>query len=432
MNQLLLPARRLRWTELSLLVLPILFLALGFELLSLTRPDLIHGWPLREAIAVAGLLLIAHLVLLWRLPQADQQLLPITAMLVAVGLVTVTRLAPDLAVRQMVWIAIGVTLMIGTILFLPDLSILQSYKYTAAILGLLLVATTFVLGKDPNQSGVRSWLAFGSLNFQPSEILKVLLVIFMAGYLEDKRELLTWSSSRLAGLRLPPLPYLGPLVVMWAVSMVMLIGQRDIGAALLFFCIFLAMLYVASSRGIYVWGGLAGFFVGAYLCYLLFAHIRLRVEVWMDPWSHAQQEGYQVVQALVALASGGLLGSGLGFGYPGYIPAVQTDFVIAAIGEELGLAGTLAVVALFMLLVYRGFRIALDARRDFSVLLATGLTAVLGIQAFVILAGTTKLIPLTGITLPFISYGGSSIVTNFILLGLLLRVSAERGTEHAA
>lgn len=432
MNELALPARRTRWTELSLLVLPILFLALGLELLSLNRPDLMGGWPFREAIALAGLLIIAHLVLLWRSPRADQILLPIVAMLVAIGLVVVTRLSPELALRQTVWITLGITLMIGTVLFLPNVALLQSYKYSSATLGLLLVAATFVFGRDPNQSGVRSWLAFGGINFQPSEILKVLLVIFLAGYLEDKRELLTWSSSRLGGLRVPPLPYLGPLVVMWALSMLMLVGQRDVGAALLFFCIFLAMLYVASARAVYVWGGLAAFLVGAYLCFLLFSHVRLRAEVWLDPWSHAQTQGYQVVQALVALASGGILGSGIGFGYPGYIPAVETDFVIAAIGEEMGLAGTLAVVALFMLLVYRGFRIALDARHDFSTLLATGLTTVLGIQAFVILAGTTKLIPLTGITLPFISYGGSSIVTNFILLGLLLRVSAERGNDNAA
>ncbi|MHB0868360.1 MAG: FtsW/RodA/SpoVE family cell cycle protein [Chloroflexota bacterium] len=432
MTQRQLLERRSRWTEFSLLPLPILFLILGLGLLSLARPDTVGEWHFRGAAAMAVLLLFAHLALLWRSPSADQLLLPIVTMLVAVGLVVATRLSPDLAVRQLLWVALGFTLMIATVLFLPSVAVLQSYKYTSAILGLLLVATTFVLGVDPNDSGVRSWLSFGGMMFQPSEILKLLLVIFLAGYLEDKRELLTWSSSRLGGLRLPPLPYLGPLVVMWALSMLMLVAQRDIGAALLFFCIFLAILYVASSRSIYVWGGLAAFLVGAYLAFLLFAHVRLRVEVWLDPWPYADAQGYQVVQALVALASGGLMGSGLGQGYPGFIPAVQTDFVIAAIGEEFGLAGTLGMVGLFMLLVQRGFRIALDADHAFSTLLATGLTAVLGVQAFVILAGTTKLIPLTGITLPFVSYGGSSIVTNFLLLGLLLRISAERGGDGGA
>ncbi|MGE5618128.1 MAG: FtsW/RodA/SpoVE family cell cycle protein [Sphingomonadaceae bacterium] len=423
-------AQRVRWTELMLLPLPLLFLILGLGLLSLARPGTVQEWHFRGAAAMSALLLFAHLVLLWRSPRADQLLLPMVAMLVGVGLVVVTRLTPELALRQLLWVALGFTLMIGTVLFLPSVAILQSYKYSAAILGLLLVGTTFVLGTDPNDSGVRSWLALGGMMFQPSEILKVLLAIFLAAYLEDKRELLTWSSSRLVGLKLPPLPYLGPLAVMWALSMAMLVAQRDVGAALLFFCIYLAMLYVASSRAIYVWGGLAAFAAGAYFCFLLFAHIRLRVEVWLDPWSFADAQGYQIVQALVAMATGGLVGSGLGQGYPGFIPAVHTDFVIAAIGEEFGLVGTLGVVALFMLLVYRGFRIALDASHAFSSLLATGLTTILGVQAFVILAGTTKLIPLTGITLPFVSYGGSSIITNFIIIGLLLRVSADRGGDR--
>jgi len=416
-----------RWAELFLLPLPVLFLALGMQILSLTRPDLIRGPAAAPAILVAFLLLSSHLILRWKAPGADQMLMPIAAMLVAVGLVVVGRLAPDLATRQLVWVCIGFALMWGVVVLLPTVRALQPYKYSSALLGIVLVGTTFVFGTDPNQSGVRSWLAVGGINFQPSEILKLLLVVFLAGYLEDKRELLTWSSSAIGWLRLPPLPYLGPLMVMWVISMSTLVAQRDIGAALLFFCIFLAMLYVASGRAAYLWGGLAAFVAGAFLCYLLFPHVRLRVEIWLDPWSTAKTHGYQVVQALVALASGGILGSGLGQGHPGFIPAVQTDFVIAAIGEEMGLAGSLAVVALFILLIYRGFRIALSARDDFSTLLATGLTSVVGIQAIVILAGTTKLIPLTGITLPFVSYGGSSIITNFLLMGLLLRLSAENG-----
>jgi cell division protein FtsW (lipid II flippase) len=426
------PVRRWRLTELSLLLLPLLFLFLGLALLGRTRPDSLDESHLLGAAAVVAALLAVHAVLIWKCPRADQMLMPIAVMMASIGLVMVARLSPDLASRQFVWIVIGCGLMIATVILLPDVSVLQSYKYTAAALGILLVAATFLLGKDPNNSGVRSWFGYGGVYFQPSEILKVLLVIFLAGYLEDKRELLSWSSSRLGRLRFPPLPYLGPMVVMWAISMMLLVGQRDIGAALLFFCIFLAMLYVASSRSAYLWGGLASFMAGSYVCYLLFPVVRLRVEVWLDPWSRALEQGYQVVQALVALASGGILGSGIGYGHPGYIPAVSTDFIIAAIGEEMGLAGSLAVVALFMLIVYRGFRIALGGRREFSVLLAAGLTAVLGIQAVVILAGTTKLIPLTGITLPFISYGGSSIVTNFIILGLLVRISQEGGATDAA
>ena len=423
-----------RWTELSLLVLPSVFLALGLSLLELVRPQMVGQAQLLEIVTVVALLLISHAVLFWRHPGADQLLLPITAMLTFIGLVMAARLSilvPDLLSRQALWVALGLLLLMGTLIFLPDLMLLQAYKYTTAILGLLLVTMTFVLGVDPNGSGDRLWLGAAGLYFQPSEILKILLVVFFAGYLEDKRELLAWSSSRIGRLKLPPLPYLGPLVVMWSISMLLLIVQHDLGSALLFYAVFLAMLYMATSRSVYVWGGLAAFLAGAYICFLAFAHVRLRVEVWLDPWSRAQNEGYQVVQALVALASGGILGSGLGYGYPGFIPAVQTDFVIAAIGEELGLAGTLAVVALFMMLVYRGFRIALDARDGFSTLLAAGLTAVLGIQAVIILAGTLKLIPLTGITLPFISYGGSSIITNVMIVGLLLRISAKGSDGHS-
>jgi len=419
-------ARNYRWTELSLLFWPPAFLAIGLALLAAVRSTGVSEQQVRLAALVTALLLAAHLALAWRRPRADQLLLPVAAMLSCLGLVMVSRLAPDLAERQAMWVAVGLGLLVATANLLPDIGLLQSYKYTSAILGLVLVATTFVLGVDPNGSGARLWLNVGGAYLQPSEILKVLLVIFLAGYLEDKRELLAWSFSRLGRLKLPPLPYLGPLVMMWALSMLLLIAQRDLGATLLFFSIFLAMLYVASSRAAYVWAGLAAFMGGAYLCFLAFSVVRVRMEVWLDPWSRAQDQGYQIVQGLIALASGGMLGKGLGYGYPGYIPAVATDFVIAAIGEEMGLAGTLAVIALFMVLVYRGFRIALDAPQDFSALLATGLTSILGLQAVVILAGTIKLIPLTGITLPFISYGGSSIVTNYIIVGLLLRISAER------
>ena len=425
---------KFRWTELSLLILPAVFLTLGMAALTLSRSDLLNSSQVLAAAGVLSMFMIAHLVLMWRLPNADQLLLPIVAMLTLLGLVMSARLSvlvPGLMTRQSMWISVGLLLLIAVVVLIPDVSVFQSYKYTAAVLGFLVVAATFVLGIDTNDSGARWWIGFGGYNFQPSEILKVLLVIFLAGYLEDKRELLTWSSTRFGWLRLPPLPYLGPLAVMWGVSMILLIGQKDLGAALLFYSIFLAMLYVASSRGAYVWGGLVAFAVGAFVCYLAFAHVRLRVEVWLNPWIHARDEAYQVVQGLVALASGGIIGRGLGYGYPGFVPAIQTDFIIAAIGEELGLMGTLAVVALFLLLMYRGFRIAMDTQRGFSVLLAMGLTAVLGIQAIVILAGTIKLTPLTGITLPFVSYGGSSIVTNFIIVGLLLRVSAEGHERHA-
>lgn len=421
-----------RWTELSLLILPVLFLFLGLTLVGMTLPSAVRQEHFRWAAAIVALLLAAHLGLSARCRHADQLLLPMAAMLAMIGFVTVTRLAPDYGTRQATWVALGLVVLLAVVVLTPDIVVLRLYKYTVAIAGLLLVATTFLFGVDPNDSGARLWLSAGGLLFQPSEILKVLLVVFLAGYLDDKRELLAWSFSRLGWLRLPPLPYLGPLAVMWAVSMLLLIAQHDLGATLLFFGIFLAMLYVASCRATYVWQGLTAFCTGAYLCLLAFPHVRGRVDIWLDPWAHPQDQGYyQVVQALLSLGSGGLLGTGLGAGYPEYVPAVWTDFVIVAVGEEMGLAGTMGLVSLFMLLVYRGFRIALDARHGFSALLATGLTAMLGLQAVVILAGTIKLIPITGVTLPFVSYGGSSTVTCFLIIGLLLRISAERGRADA-
>jgi cell division protein FtsW (lipid II flippase) len=262
----------------------------------------------------------------------------------------------------------------------------------------------------------------------------VLLVIFLAGYLDDKRELLA-SPYKVGPFRLPPLPYLMPLLLLWALALILFVVQRDLGSALLFFGIFLAMLYVASGKPFYVVSGLALFFAAAYLLNVFlssqFSHIQRRVDIWLNPWPVGQDEGFQIVQSLFALASGGVLGSGIGFGSPGIIPAVHTDMVIAAIGEELGLAGTLGVIALFMLLVYRGYHIALLARSGYEQLLAVGLTTILGLQTIIIIGGAIKLIPLTGITLPFISYGGSSLITNFVIVGLLLRISAPRsGTQR--
>jgi cell division protein FtsW (lipid II flippase) len=271
---------------------------------------------------------------------------------------------------------------------------------------------------------MRLWLGYGGLYFQPSEIMKVLTVIFFASYLAERRQLIAHAPLRLGPLTLPPLPYLGPLLAMWAVSMGLLIWQRDLGAALLFFLVFLALLYAATGFR-YVVVGLFLLVVGAVLAYSLFDHVQLRTRIWLDPWPYADDDAYQIVQALAAFAAGGLGGSGLGFGYPEYVPAVHTDFVLAALGEEMGLIGSLAVVGLYLLLIHRSFRIAMRARSDFAMLLAAGLGATLGLQALIILAGNLRVIPITGITLPFMSYGGSSILANSVMIGLLLRVSAE-------
>ncbi|HEX9987721.1 MAG TPA: FtsW/RodA/SpoVE family cell cycle protein [Chloroflexia bacterium] len=432
----------LRWTEFRLLLVPSILSIVGMLIVILVPTgDVQWQWKdLWMSFLFIGLLYGIHVWLNATRPNADQVLLPLVATIMVLGLVMVQRLEPALVIKstdfegiarkQVIWITLGMLAMWGTIFLFRDLNWLRRYKYTFAILGIALVAATLVFGSDAGSgSGVRLWFNFGFFQFQPSELLKVLLVIFLAGYLDDKRELLV-SSYKVGPVKLPPLPYLAPLLLIWALALVLFVVQRDLGSALLFFGIFLAMLYVASGRVFYVVSGLGLFFAAAYTLNVFFAsqftHIQERINIWLDPWPVGQDEGFQIVQSLFALASGGVLGSGIGFGSPGIIPAVQTDMIISAIGEELGLAGTMAVIALFVVLVYRGYHIALSAKTGYEQLLAVGLTTILGLQTIIIIGGAIKLIPLTGITLPFISYGGSSLITNFVVIGLLLRISAPR------
>lgn len=438
--------KHLRWTEFRLLLAPSILSIVGMLMVILVPTGAIQWqWTdLWMSFLFIGLLYGIHVWLNFARPRADQVLLPVVAVIMALGLVMVQRLEPALAARspdfrgiankQVEWITFGMIALWATMAFVRDLNLLRRYKYTFAFLGLALVAATLVFGSDAGSgTGVKLWFNFGFFQFQPSELLKVLLVIFLAGYLDDKRELLA-SPYKVGPISLPPLPYLAPLLMLWALAIVLFVVQKDLGSALLFFGIFLAMLYAASGRPFYVAGGLLLFFAAAYTLNHFFAsqftHIQKRVDIWLNPWPVGTNEGYQIVQSLFALASGGVLGSGIGFGSPGWIPAVQTDMIISAIGEELGLAGTLAVIALFIVLVYRGFHIALYARSGYEQLLAVGLTTILGLQTIIIIGGAIKMIPLTGITLPFVSYGGSSLITNFIIIGLLMRISSPRnGTQ---
>lgn len=414
-----------RFDELRLLLLAVIVALLGLTLVALGRHGEIALPSVFPASVLAALLIVGHLWLGWRCGTADQLLFPLAGILTALGLILVFRLEPDTVPRQMLWIALGIALMLATVSFPRLLDWLKRYKYTWMLAGIGLVALTLVFGIDPNESGARLWLGFGDNVFQPSEILKVLLVVFLAGYIDDKREIISHGSYRWGPFRLPSLPHLGPMLAMWGLSIVLLVGQKDLGATFLLFAVFLAILYVASSRLVYVTGGLAMFLLAAFGAYHVSDHVATRVDVWLNPWADPEGKGYQIIQALVAFASGGVFGTGLAKGYPKTIPAIHTDFPLAAIGEELGLLGTLAVLAIFLLLVHRGFKIAVGARNTFQQVLAAGATASVGIQALIIIAGNLKLIPLTGITLPFVSYGGSSLVTNFIVIGLLLRISHE-------
>jgi cell division protein FtsW (lipid II flippase) len=383
----------------------------------------------------------AHLALTWWGRRTDQILLPAAALLMGLSLLLMTRLPQDTVVQaigplrlrlaelQLVWIALSLAAATLIAVGLRNDIWLRTYKYSWAAGGIVLLALVFLFGEETN--GARLTLRLGPLAGQPSELLKIVLVVFVAAYLADDRALLAGRDTRLGPLRLPPLAYLLPLLAMWGIALAIVVVQRDLGAALLFYAVFLVLLWVATQRHRDLVLGLLLFVVGAVILDVLFPHVRERVAIWLDPFASAQGTGFQVVRGLFALGRGGVLGTGLGAGLPGVggapsIPAVHTDFIFDALGEELGLAGALAVLGVYLVIAERGLRIASAAGDDFRALLATGLTLVVVLQAAIIVAGNAKLIPLTGVTLPFVSYGGSSLLANGIVLGLLLALGEGR------
>lgn len=425
-----------------LLALPVLFSAIAFAQLSLVETGRLSlGYLIPVGVLAVCLGVSAWVLSRWR-PGHDSLLLPLVGMLCGLGLAEVARLAPILSVsgqtggtwlaprmfliRQLIWLGLGTLVMLVVVLVPRDLRWLRRYRYTWLFAGLALLATTLVMGVNPSGFGARLWLGAGGIYFQPSELLKLLLIVFLASYLEDRRQVLLEVEARVGRWQVPHPAYLGPILLMWGFSMLLLIWQRDLGAALLFFGVFLAMLYAATGQGRYVLTGLALLIVATMVGYRLFDHVALRVDAWWSPWQEASGRSFQIVQSLLAFASGGVLGQGLGQGLPTAIPVVHTDFVFAAIGEEYGLVGAMAVIACFALLLSRAFNVALKARRPFDQLLAAGIGALFGLQSLVIMAGTLKLIPLTGVTLPFVSYGGSSLLISMIMIGLLLHISSYR------
>src|SRR5689334_11875942 len=434
---------RPRWLELRLLLLVGIAIAIGSVSLNATVNGSLRPYDLRGIVIYVGALLVAHLAQVLAGRRTDQILLPTAAMLGGISLLLMERLPQDLVTQsffgstltlaevQLVWLLVALAIATTIGIVVRSDSWLRRYKYTWAAAGVALLLLTFVFGTEVN--GQRLTLDLGPISGQPSELLKVILVVFLAGYLSENRALLVEQDTRVGPLRLPPLPYLAPMVVMWAIALGIVVIQRDLGAALLFFGVFLAMLYVATGRFSLVIIGLILFVLGSALMATLFATIRTRVDIWLDPFADPLGAGYQVVQALHAFARGGLLGVGLGAGLPEIagrppIPAVHTDFPLAALGEELGLLGVVAILGLFLVVVERGMRIGAAAADDFRSLLAVGLALVIGIQAFIIAAGNLKVLPLTGVTLPFISYGGSSLLVNALVVGLLLALS-DKGVE---
>ncbi len=414
-----------RTVERNLLFLAALYLLAGIMALFPGEPGTRFVITVAAGLSVAVVFFLTHFY--WQASgfKGDCYLLPITAVLISTGLVFLFRLDPYYGIRQFIWILIGLGTLVFTSRVLLDIRFLGDYKYVYALLGLVALILPIFFGKV--QGGAKSWLDFGFFQLQPSEFVKILLVLFLAGYLAENRAVLAAGTRSLGGISLPGPSAWAPLVVMWGISLLLLVFQRDLGAALIYFGVFLAMVYAATARILYVLFGLGLFVAGALASYLLFDHVRDRVLIWLNPWPYIDNIGYQITQSLFAIGSGGAFGAGLGQGYPGFIPLVHSDFIFPAICEELGLAGGACVIVLFMMLIFRGIKIALRARDEFSALAAIGLTSLLGLQAFVIIAGVTRLLPLTGVTLPYVSYGGSSLVANLILLGLLLNISHEAG-----
>jgi cell division protein FtsW (lipid II flippase) len=434
---------RPRWLEFRLLGLVALALVAGSVSLGATVTGTFSLYDAESLAVYIAALFVSHAAQVLAGRRTDQILLPTVAMLGGISLLLMQRLPQDLVTQtffgtelglaevQLIWL-LGALIVATTIgIVVRSDRWLRRYKYTWAAVGVGLLLLTFVFGTEIN--GQRLTLQLGPLSGQPTELLKVILVVFLAGYLSENRELLVEQDTRVGPLRLPPLPYLAPMVAMWAIALGIVVIQRDLGAALLFFGVFLAMLYIATARVSLVIIGLVLFLLGSALMAMLIDHVRTRVDIWIDPFADPLGAGFQVVQALHAFARGGLLGVGLGGGLPEIagrppIPEVHTDFPLAAIGEELGILGVVAILGLYLVVIERGLRIGAAAADDFRSLLAIGLALVIGFQAFIIAAGNLKVLPLTGVTLPFISYGGSSLLANALVIGLLLALS-DKGVE---
>jgi len=412
-----------RTTELLLLLAAAPPVLLVFALVDAQKAKSFDATSLVVPGALLAAFVVAHIAVRRFAKNADPGLLPVTFLLSGIGLAVVTRLDPELATSQVIWLFVGVAALVGTLIGVPSLERLARYKYTLMVAGFGLLLLPAAIGREIN--GAKLWIRIGTFSIQPGEIAKILVVLFLAAYLAENRELLSVSTRRVLGIRFPEPRTLGPLLLMWVVALLVLVAEKDLGSSLLFFAIFLLMLYVATGRAAYVVVGLGLFAVGASAAYAMFGHVRVRIDIWLHPFADAAGKGYQLVQSLFALAAGGLTGVGLGRGLPTRIPFVSTDFIFSAIGEELGLLGASAIVLCFLVFAIRGFATASRAKTDMAAFTAVGLVASIVLQAFVIVGGVTRLIPLTGVTLPFVSYGGSSLLSSFIVLALLLRCGDE-------
>ena len=408
-----------RVTELLLLGAGTIPVLLIYSMYIINTGTTLSAQSLAVPIGLIAAFVAAHIAVRILAPGADPAILPVVFVLSGIGITFVTRLAPDLAMGQVIWLFVGVAAMVGTLAVVRNLDELANYKFTLGLAGVILLLLPMVLGTEIG--GSKLWLRLGPLTFQPGELAKILIALFLASYLSENRELLSASAHRIGPFEVPRFRMLLPMLIMWGMCLLVVIFERDLGSAALFFTIFVVMLYVTTGRVSYVLVSLALLVVGALFCYQFFSHVRVRFNIWIDPFADPSGSGLQIVQSLYSIADGGLVGTGVGKGMPTLIPVVESDFIFSAIAEEMGLLGGSGVLFLFMLLAVRGLTTAARAKSDMAAFTAVGLTTALSFQAFLIVGGVTRLLPLTGVTLPFMSQGGSSLLSSFIVVGLLLR-----------
>ncbi|KJF17473.1 FtsW/RodA/SpoVE family cell cycle protein [Acidithrix ferrooxidans] len=416
---------RQRKSELGMLLLASGITILAFLLASLGINSALPSNLIIVLVAMVALPLVVHIANLFLAPYADPALMPIVALLNGLGYVMIARLDPQEALLQGVWATLGVIAYISTLIIVNRSEILDRYRFLLALSGLLLLVLPLAPGIGQNINGARLWIRLGPVSFQPVEIAKLNLAIFFASYFIEKRDVLGAMGSRLSLRESLNIRILGPIATAWIASLLVMTLERDVGFSLMLFLVFIITIWMATSRIRYLFGGSILFVLGALGASNLFTQVNVRVTIWIDPWKYAQGIGYQIVQAQYALAAGGISGTGLGRGHPTIIPVVTSDFIFAAIGEEMGLLGTSAIVMAFLLIVGIGIRAALRAKSPFGSLIAAIFTMIIGLQSFFIMGGIVRLLPLTGVTLPFVAYGGSSLISNYILISILMRISDE-------
>ncbi|MBQ9041483.1 MAG: FtsW/RodA/SpoVE family cell cycle protein [Eggerthellaceae bacterium] len=411
--------------ELVLLCVAAPIVILLFAMLALNQGERLGLTTLGVPIGIFGAFIIAHIAIRFLAADSDPAILPIVFALSGIGIAFVTRLAPELALNQVIWLFVGVAAMVLVLVFSRRLEKLANYKYTLMVIGFALLLSPLLPVVGTEIYGSRIWLSIGPLSFQPGELAKVVIVLFLAAYLSANREMLSVFTWRIGPFRLPDIRTLAPMLVMWVIALLIVIFERDLGSALVFFFVFLAMLYVSTGKKFYLVVGVVLMALGCVGAYLGFSHVQVRVANWLDPFADPQGDGYQMLQGLFSMADGDLFGVGIGRGLAENIPVVESDFIFAALAEECGLLGASGVLLLYLSFAIRGYVTAARAKSDFSSMTAVGLTTTIVLQAFIIVGGVTRLIPLTGLTLPFVSQGGSSLLASFIAVGFLLRCGDE-------